>query len=141
MGIALDPSDRFLYVANSCYLNSGGNCPGTVDGYDVNHGMPSAFTSGFSTDVSGAYPMLLTIDPTGRFLYSSEFAGSLVDAFAIDPNQGTLALAGTAATGTNPWTIMVGRPGATSTSRIMAMAVRPTKVPSRSLRSMPQTAP
>ncbi len=111
MGIALDPSDRFLYVANSCYLNGGGNCPGTIDGYDLNHGMPSAFTTGFSTDTFGAYPMLLAADPTGRFLYSSEFAGSLVDAFAIDPAHGTLTLAGTISTGTNPWTIVVGPAG------------------------------
>ncbi len=111
MGVAVDPSDRYLYVANSCYTNGGGNCPGTIDGYNLNQGVPSAFTSGFSTDVSGAYPMLLAIDPTGRFLYSSEFAGSLVDAFAIDPNHGTLTLAGTAPTSTNPWTIVVGPAG------------------------------
>ena len=111
MGIALDPSDRFLYVANSCYLNGGGNCAGTIDGYDLNQGMPSAFTTGFSTNTYGAYPMLLALDPTGRFLYSSEFAGSLVDAFAINPANGTLTLAGSASTGTNPWTIVVGPAG------------------------------
>ena len=111
MGIVTDPSDRFLYVANSCYVNGGGNCTGTIDGYDLNQGMPSAFTTGFSTDVFGAYPMLLAVDPTGRFLYSAEFAGSLVDAFAINPVHGTLTLAGTASTSTNPWTIVVGPAG------------------------------
>ncbi len=118
MGVALDPSDRYLYVANSCYDNTtGSNCPGTIDGYDLNQGAPTAFSSGFTTGTYGDYPMLLAADPTGRFLYSAEFAGDMVDAFAIDPDTGALSfVTGSGATssfgtGVGPWTIVIGPSG------------------------------
>ena len=119
MGVAVDPSGRYLYVANSYYDDSTGQSTGgTIDGYQLSQGMPSPFSTGYSTQVYGNYPMLLAIDPTGRFLYSSEFAGSLVDAFAINPDNGSLApasgslgMGSAAATGTNPWTIVIGPSG------------------------------
>ena len=119
MGVAVDPSGRYLYVANSHYDDSTGQSTGgTIDGYQLSQGMPSPFSTGYRTQVYGNYPMLLAIDPTGRFLYSSEFAGSLVDAFAINPDNGsltpasgTLGMSSAAATGTNPWTIVIGPSG------------------------------
>ena len=118
MGIAVDPSDRYLYVANSHYDDTTGQSTGgTIDAYSLNQGMPSPLSTGYSTQVYGNYPMLLAIDPTGRFLYSAEFAGSLVDAFAIDPDTGLLTPAGgtlassAAPTGTGPWTIVIGPSG------------------------------
>lgn len=68
MGIAIDPSGRYLYVANSCYGNiSGGNCEGTIDGYTIAHGALTTM-SGAPVSVYGNYPMLITADPTGRFV-------------------------------------------------------------------------
>ncbi|MHB8254761.1 MAG: beta-propeller fold lactonase family protein [Acidiferrobacter sp.] len=111
MGVAIDASSRYLYVANSCYQNGGGNCAGTIDGYNLTQGTPSAFTNGFSTGVFGNYPMLLAADPTGRFLYSSEFAGDMVDSFAINPDTGALNLTGYVTTNRGPWTIVIGPTG------------------------------
>ena len=119
MGIAVDPSGRYLYVANSHYDDSTGQSTGgTIDAYSLSQGMPSPLGTGYRTQVYGNYPMLLAIDPTGRFLYSSEFAGSLVDAFAINPDNGSLTpasgvlgMGSAAATGTNPWTIVIGPSG------------------------------
>jgi len=114
MGVAVDPSNRYLYVANSCFLNGGGNCPGTIDGYTIQNGALTAMSSG-PTSVSGDYPMLIAIDPTGRFLFSSEFIGGQIDAFTIDPDNGALTLIngpnGPFWTGTNPWTIVIGPSG------------------------------
>ena len=116
MGVAVDPSGRYLYVANSTYNDSEQQSTGgTIDAYALQQGAPSPLGSGNSSvSVYGDYPMLLAADPTGRFLYSSEFSGSLVDAFAIDPDTGALSpasgnLASSAiSTGTNPWTIVIG---------------------------------
>lgn len=116
MGVAVDPSGRYLYVANSTYNDAEEQSTGgTIDAYTLQQGTPSPLGSGNSSvSVYGDYPILLAADPTGRFLYSSEFSGSLVDAFAIDPDTGALSPAdGTLAssavsTGTDPWTIVIG---------------------------------
>ncbi len=119
MGVAVDPSGRYLYVANSTYDNAEQQSTGgSIDAYSLQQGTPSPLGSGNSSvSVYGDYPMLLAADPTGRFLYSSEFSGSLVDAFAIDPDTGALSPAGgslassAVPTGTGPWTIAIGPSG------------------------------
>jgi len=118
MGVAVDPSNRYLYVANSCYVNDTvPNCQGTIDGYSLTGGMPSAFTSGDPTLVGpaspGSYPMLLTVDPTGRFLYVSQYTAGTIGMFSINPDNGILSATGTgtATAGTGPWTVVVGPMG------------------------------
>lgn len=110
MGIAVDPSNRYLYVANSCYENTGGgNCPGTIDGFGLTHG---AIASAPSTTVgTGLYPMLLTVDPTGQYLYVAQYAANSIGAFTINPDTGALSSTGSAPAGTNPWTVIVGPSG------------------------------
>ena len=128
MGVAVDPSNRYLYVANSYYINGdgsttadnglntdgaddGGNGQGTIYGYGLSNGDPTPLTQEI-TDTE-PYPMLLTIDPTGRFLYVSQYAESSVGMFSIDSGTGALASIGlrSVASGANPWTVVVGPAG------------------------------
>ncbi|MHB8253030.1 MAG: beta-propeller fold lactonase family protein [Acidiferrobacter sp.] len=111
MGIAVDPSNRYLYVVNSCYENStGGNCPGTISGYSLSQGTPSPLTTS-PTVSTGLYPILLTIDPTGLYLYVTQSAVDSIGIFAIDPNSGALAAKGSTSAGTDPWTVVAGPAG------------------------------
>ena len=111
MGIAVDPSGRYLYVANSCYQNTGGgNCPGTISSYSLSGAAPAALGSS-PTDTSGLYPMLLTVDPTGQYLYVAQYASGSIGGFAIDQDTGALTPAYTVPAGSNPWTVISGPTG------------------------------
>ncbi|MDA8190737.1 MAG: beta-propeller fold lactonase family protein [Gammaproteobacteria bacterium] len=111
MGIAVDPSGRYLYVANSCYQNtSGGNCPGTISSYSLSGATPTALGAS-PTDTSGLYPMLLTVDPTGQYLYVAQYASGSVEGFAIDQDTGALTSTNTIPAGSNPWTVISGPAG------------------------------
>ena len=111
MGIAVDPSGRYLYVANSCYENTGGgNCPGTISSYSLSGAAPAALGTS-PTDTSGLYPMLLTVDPTGQYLYVAQYASGSVQGFAIDQDTGALTPANTIPAGSNPWTVISGPAG------------------------------
>ena len=111
MGIVADPSGRYLYVANSCYQNTGGgNCPGTVSSYGLSGATPIALGSS-PTATSGLYPMLLTVDPTGQYLYVAQYAAGNVEGFTIDQDTGALTSATTALAGSNPWTVISGPAG------------------------------
>ncbi|MDA8390627.1 MAG: beta-propeller fold lactonase family protein [Gammaproteobacteria bacterium] len=119
IGVAVDPSNRYLYVANSCYVNStatqpGSNCAeGNIQGYGIGAG--GLLTSfGSEAALGDTYPMLLTIDPTGQYLYVSENAGQLIGAFGINADTGALTAIGSApigGEGSDPWTLVVGPSG------------------------------
>ena len=126
MGVAVDPSNRYLYVANSYYINGDGNITsdtgngtdglddgsngqGTIYGYGLSTGSPTPLPQ--ESTNTGPYPMLLTIDPTGRFLYVSEYAANSIGMFSIDSGTGALATLGSIGSGANPWTVVVGPAG------------------------------
>ncbi|MHB8253081.1 MAG: beta-propeller fold lactonase family protein [Acidiferrobacter sp.] len=112
MGVAVDPSNRYLYVANSCYINNTQtNCPGTISSYTIQDGALTAMSSSPTAVNGNSYPMLLAVDPTGRFLYVSEFASNLIGAFSIDSDTGTLTSLSAAATNTGPWALVIGPSG------------------------------
>ncbi len=115
MGVAADPSGRYLYVANSCYQNgAAGNCAGSVDGYAVgSHATLTPFGSNPVSTGGDNYPMLLTVDPTGRFLYVSEFDTGAVGVFAINGASGALTTESTApgAAAGGAWTVIAGPSG------------------------------
>jgi len=84
-GSVVDPTGRFVYYAN---YNNGG--PGSVSGYSLDaldgHLVPmsgSPFAAGNGTTV-------LTIDPTGRFVYAVNAFSNTVSAYAIDALYGGL---------------------------------------------------
>ncbi len=120
MGVAVDPSNRYLYVANSCYVNAtaatpdGSNCAqGSIQGYAVGSG--GALSSlGVEAALGATFPMLLTMDPTGQYLFVSENAANVVGAFSVDANSGALGAIDTApigGQGKGPWTLLVGPSG------------------------------
>lgn len=111
MGVSADASGRYLYVANSNYDNAtGGNGPGSVSGFSLSGTAPTALSSS-PTTTSGLYPMLLTVDPTGQYLYVAQYASGTVEGFGINQDTGALTTTGTSTAGNNPWTVITGPSG------------------------------
>jgi 6-phosphogluconolactonase (cycloisomerase 2 family) len=99
--IAVDPTSRFVFVAN----NTGGGA-GSISAYTVAGGVLTAVTgSPFSANV-GAGPVGVAEDPTGNFLYVSNGASTTIGAFTITQSGGTAgapaAFLGNATAGTAP---------------------------------------
>lgn len=112
MGVSADPSGRYLYVANSNYDNaSGNNGPGSITGFSLSSTPPMQPLTGSPTPTSGLYPMLLTVDPTGQYLYVAQYVSGSVEGFSIDPVNGALTNPTTTAAGSNPWTVITGPAG------------------------------
>ncbi len=113
MGVSADASGRYLYVANSNYNNTtGGNGPGSVSSFSLSGTTPTALSSS-PTTTSGLYPMLLTVDPTGQYLYVAQYStqSNTVEGFSINQDNGALTQANTVAAGNNPWTVITGPAG------------------------------
>jgi 6-phosphogluconolactonase len=95
IGVSADPTGKFLYVTD----NTGGpGCGGTVVGCGVNNisafsispmtgGLTAIPGSPFS---AGIGPAGLAADPSGRFLYVSNYNSFTVSAYSIDPSNGAL---------------------------------------------------
>lgn len=104
-GLAIDPSGRFLFVANqgsgnvSAFTIGGGGALGPVPG------SPFASGSGASSQPAGA-----SVDPSGNFLYISNQADRTVSGFQITQsgaNAGALTPVGPpVATGTAPYYLL-----------------------------------
>jgi 6-phosphogluconolactonase (cycloisomerase 2 family) len=78
--IAEDPSARFVYITDEATNQLYGNVV-------ANNGSLVAMTNGpFAT---GIFPVGLTIDPRGQFLYVANFSSNTVGAYAIDVASGT----------------------------------------------------
>ena len=91
--IAEDPSARFVYITDRDTNQLYGNVVS-------NNGALVAMTNGpFST---GLFPVGLTIDPRGNFLYVANLSSSTVSAYAIDVATGTpVGSVGSASTNTD----------------------------------------
>ncbi|MHB1566473.1 MAG: beta-propeller fold lactonase family protein [Acidiferrobacter sp.] len=118
MGIAVDPSNRYLYVVNSDYINATTTTAGAaganpdIEGYVISASGLVAMAQPFVLP-AGVYPMLLTVDPTGRFVYVAEEANAAIAAFSLEADSGALTAIGTSAAGANPWAVVVGPSGRT----------------------------
>jgi 6-phosphogluconolactonase len=78
--IAEDPSARFVYITDEATNQLYGNLV-------ANNGSLVPMTNGpFAT---GIFPVGLTIDPRGKFLYVANFSSNTVGAYAIDAASGT----------------------------------------------------
>jgi 6-phosphogluconolactonase (cycloisomerase 2 family) len=78
--IAEDPSARFVYITDEATNQLYGNVVSS-------NGSLVAMTNGpFAT---GIFPVGVTIDPRGKFLYVANFSSSTVGAYAIDTASGT----------------------------------------------------
>jgi 6-phosphogluconolactonase len=94
-GLAVDASDRFLYVANPSAVN----LPpyqatvGNISGFNIDSSTGALSPSQGSpfTATNGAGPTELAVDPSGRFLYAvTPGSGSSVWCFTITPTNGQL---------------------------------------------------
>jgi 6-phosphogluconolactonase len=93
LGLAVDASERFLYVANPAQPNPLLTNTGNISGFNIDSGtgaltpiLGSPFTSAF-----GSGPTKLTVDPSGRFLYAVTTESSYsIWCFAITSTNGQL---------------------------------------------------
>lgn len=97
-----DPWNRFVFVANS------GTGQGTISAYSIQPVTGSLTPVSGSPFPSGFSPIGLSIDPSGKFLYSSNTEGGTVSGFSIG-SDGTLSPLGgfPVAAGTNPFSIEI----------------------------------
>jgi 6-phosphogluconolactonase len=98
--VAVDPSSKFVYVANVFSNN--------VSAYSINQ------ATGALTPVAGSpfatdwYPVSVAVDPSGRFAYVVGNLNSNVSVYSINPTTGAFtAVVGSIATGGQPASIAV----------------------------------
>ena len=93
-GMAIDPTGRFVYVANR---NSH-----DVSAYAINP-RTGALTAvpGQPFSVGGNTPNSVTVDRTGRFAYTANQGDNTISVFTIDRSTGTLTLQTVHAAGAN----------------------------------------
>jgi 6-phosphogluconolactonase len=91
--IAEDPSSRFVYITDEATNQLYGNVVAT------NGSLVPMNTSPFAT---GIFPVGVTIDPRGKYLYVANLTSSTVSAYAIDQSTGTpVGSVGSASTATD----------------------------------------
>jgi 6-phosphogluconolactonase (cycloisomerase 2 family) len=91
--IASEQTGRFVYVTDKTSNEIFGYLIGSSTTPNAG-ALTSMVTSPFTT---GLYPVSLTIDPRGKYLYTANYNGNSVSSFSIDPASGSLG--GTAAVG------------------------------------------
>ena len=96
IGLAVDPSDQFLYVTNPSATNPPPNQStiGNISGFNIDPtsgALTPILGSPFTSTVGGQGPTTITIDPTGRLVYAVT-PGSIfsVWCFEITPTNGQL---------------------------------------------------
>jgi len=92
-GLAVDESERFLYVANPSAPNPLLGTAGNVSGFNIDPvtGALSQILGSPFTSTAGSGPTVLTVDPSGRFLYATTAgSSSSVWCFQINPANGQL---------------------------------------------------
>lgn len=91
--IGIEPTSSFVYVTDAITNNvygfqiAGGSTAGSLTGLSS-----SPFTPG-----PGTFPVNLTIEPRGKYLYTANQASSTVSGFTINLTNGSLGLVGTGA--------------------------------------------
>jgi len=99
LGLAVDPTDQFLYVTNPSATNPPPNQAtiGNISGFDIDRtsgALTPMLGSPFTSTVGGAGPTSITVDPTGRLVYAVTPGSSLsVWCFQITENGQLVAVA------------------------------------------------
>lgn len=83
-GIAIDPSGKFVYTANSD--------DNTVSMFTINQttGVLTPTTPATVSTGAGSSPGFVTVDPSGKFAYVSNQDNDTISMFTIDPATGVL---------------------------------------------------
>lgn len=90
LSVAIDPSGRFLYVAN---VGAGVADPGTLSAYSIDSGTGALTPVAGSPFAAGNGPDSVVVDPSGRFVYAANYGwpgSGTVSAYAIDAGTGAL---------------------------------------------------
>jgi 6-phosphogluconolactonase len=103
--IAVEPTSSYVYVTDGIQdqvfgfqIAGGGNTAGAL----------APLSSSPYTPGTGTYPLNLTIEPRGKYLFTVNQASSTVSSFTINLSNGSLGLVGTgAAVGTQPGCVTV----------------------------------
>lgn len=108
VAIAVDPSGKFVYVANGG--TGGGGTGGSVSAYAVN-ATSGALTAVGSPVAAGTNPVSVAVDPSGKFAYVANLGSHSVSAFSINATTGALTPLGspTFATGLSPTGVTTSR--------------------------------
>jgi 6-phosphogluconolactonase (cycloisomerase 2 family) len=99
--VALDPADKFAYVANSASNN--------VSMYTIDATTGALTSTG--TIAAGTTPVSVVVDPAGKFAYVANFNSNEISMYTINAATGALTSAGTIAAGTNPNSVVVDPSG------------------------------
>jgi 6-phosphogluconolactonase len=94
VSVAVDPSGKFAYVANTGQIGQNGS----VSGYTINQSS-GALTPIGPAVTAGINPESVAVDPSGKFVYVANFGTALsvspspgtVSGYTIDPTTGALA--------------------------------------------------
>jgi 6-phosphogluconolactonase (cycloisomerase 2 family) len=99
-GIVLDPTGKYLYVAN--------NTDSTISAYNVNASSGALTEMNGSPFAAGAAPWYLAVDPLGKFLYATNPASNTITGYTI-ASSGTLTqfVGSPASAGTQPVVLTV----------------------------------
>ena len=81
--LALHPSNKFLYAANS-----GATPTGTISLFDISNG--GGLTEHTPRVNAGTAPTLLAMDPSGKYLYVANSGSFDISVFSIDQTHGLL---------------------------------------------------
>jgi 6-phosphogluconolactonase (cycloisomerase 2 family) len=81
--VAIDPTGRFLYTANS-----GSN---DISGFSVDETTGALTPLGGGPVATGHHPISATVDYSGRFLFVVSDTDASVSTYTIDPSSGALA--------------------------------------------------
>lgn len=104
-GIAIDPSGKFVYTANSD--------DNTVSMFTINQTTGVLTPTNPPTVATGWSPNFVTVDPSGRFAYVSNQDDDTISMYTINPNTGLLTptTPATVATGSSPFGVAVDPSG------------------------------
>lgn len=104
-GIAIDPSGKFVYTANSD--------DNTVSMFTINQTTGILTPTQPPTIAAGASPGFVTVDPSGRFVYVSNQNDETISMYTISPSTGILTPTSpaTAPTGFSPFGVAVDPSG------------------------------
>src|ERR1700723_2456757 len=97
-GVTVDPSSKFAYVVN--------RDDNTVSMFTINPTTGSLTPNTPPTIATGQEPFGIVVDPSGNFAYVSNQNSASVSIYTLN-GDGTLTIAGTAATGTDPIALAV----------------------------------
>jgi 6-phosphogluconolactonase (cycloisomerase 2 family) len=107
--VTVDPSGRFAYAANSASTNILGN----TLGYTINASSGALTPISGSPFAAGSQPESVTVDPSDRFVYVTNFGSNNISGYTITASSGALTpIPGSPfAAGTAPFSVTVDPSG------------------------------